>query len=42
VGTKMSTNLNASAASTGPQGETNHMEGSTTRTLWFDFGILTP
>jgi len=40
TGTKMSLNINASAASTGPQGAPNRMSGSTTRTLYFNFGIL--
>lgn len=40
TGTKMSLKINASADSTGPQGAANRMEGSTTRTLYFNFGIL--
>jgi hypothetical protein len=40
IGTKMSMNINASAASTGPSGEPNVLEGTRTRTLYFNFGIL--
>ncbi len=40
VGTKMSTRLNASARSTGPQGEPNQLDGTFTHTLYFNFGIL--
>ncbi len=40
VGTKMSTRLNASAGSTGPHGNPNHLEGTYTHTLYFNFGIL--
>jgi hypothetical protein len=39
IGTKMSTKLNASAESTGPQGEMNHFTGSYRHTLYLDFGI---
>jgi hypothetical protein len=40
IGTKMSTRLNAGAASTGPQGGANELDGTFTHTLYFDFGIL--
>jgi hypothetical protein len=40
VGTKMSLKLNASAASTGPQGELNKLDDTFTRTLYFNFGIV--
>ena len=40
IGTKMSTRLNANARSTGPRGEPNHIDGTFSHTLYFDFGIL--
>lgn len=40
IGTKMSTRINASAESTGPQGHSNTLDGSFTRTLFFNFGIM--
>jgi hypothetical protein len=40
VGTKMSTKLNASARSTGPQGFPNELDGIVTHTIYFNFGIL--
>jgi hypothetical protein len=40
VGTKMSTKINANAASTGPGGYLNELEGIFTHTIYFDFGIL--
>lgn len=40
IGTKMSTSLNASAASTGPLGEKNILRDSYSHTLYFNFGII--
>ncbi|HER09285.1 MAG TPA: glycoside hydrolase family 2, partial [Bacteroides sp.] len=40
IGTKMSTGLNASAASTGPSGMLNALDGTFEHTLYFNFGIL--
>jgi len=40
IGTKMSTGLNASARSTGPQGYRNELDDTFTHTLYFNFGIL--
>jgi hypothetical protein len=40
IGTKMSTGLNATAESTGPQGFQNEIDSTFTHTLYFNFGIL--
>ncbi len=40
IGTKMSTGLNASARSTGPQGYRNELDRTFTHTLYFNFGFL--